>query len=128
MLIDLIKNRYALRSFDSAKIPSFDDIRDILSAGADKISINSQAVLNPKIIRDCVNYFGSQCIVVAIDAKKIDNDYYVFINAGKKNTGLKLFDWAKEVENFGIVEINNAGATKIVKNKKVLLCHNFGQL
>ena len=76
-----------------------------LSAGADKISFNSAAVKNPDIISDCANYFGSQCIVSAIDAKKIDNEYYVFINAGKKNTGIKLIDWAKEVEQRGAGEI-----------------------
>ena len=86
-------------------ISSIEDIRAILSAGADKISINSSAVKNPQIINDCVNYFGSQCIVIAIDAKKIDNDYYVHINAGKKNTGIKLANWAKEVESRGAGEI-----------------------
>ena len=86
-------------------ISSIEDIRAILSAGADKISINSSAVKNPQIINDCVNYFGSQCIVIAIDAKKIDNDYYVHINAGKKNTGIKLVNWAKEVESRGAGEI-----------------------
>jgi len=86
-------------------IKTIEDIRSILNAGADKISINSQAVLNPGLIKDCVKYFGSQCIVVAIDAKKIDDDYYVFINAGKKNTGLKLIDWAKEVEEMRAGEI-----------------------
>ena len=75
-------------------ISDIEDIRQILSAGADKISFNSAAVKNPDIISDCANYFGSQCIVSAIDAKKIDNEYYVFINAGKKNTGIKLIDWA----------------------------------
>lgn len=86
-------------------ISDIEDIRQILSAGADKISFNSAAVKNPEIINDCANYFGSQCIVSAIDAKKIDNEYYVFINAGKKNTGIKLLDWAKEVENRGAGEI-----------------------
>ena len=86
-------------------ISSIEDIRAILSAGADKISINSSAVKNPQIINDCVNYFGSQCVVIAIDAKKIDNDYYVHINAGKKNTGIKLTNWAKEVESRGAGEI-----------------------
>ena len=86
-------------------ISDIEDIRQILAAGADKISFNSSAVKNPEIINDCVNYFGSQCIVVAIDAKKIDNEYYVFINAGKKNTGIKLIDWAKEVEQRGAGEI-----------------------
>ncbi len=86
-------------------ISDIEDIRQILAAGADKISFNSSAVKNPDIINDCVNYFGSQCIVVAIDAKKIDGEYYVHINAGKKNTGIKLLDWAKEAENRGAGEI-----------------------
>ncbi len=86
-------------------ISSIEDIRLILNAGADKISINSAAVKNPQLISDCVNYFGSQCIVVAIDAKRTDNDYYVHINAGKKNTGIKLLNWAKEVEQRGAGEI-----------------------
>ncbi len=86
-------------------INSIDDIRAILIAGADKISINSAAVKTPELINQCVNYFGSQCIVVAIDAKKIDNEYFVHINAGKKNTGIKLLDWAKEVQQRGAGEI-----------------------
>lgn len=86
-------------------INSVEDIRAILSAGADKISINSAAVKNPDLINDCVNYFGSQCIVIAVDAKKNDNEYYVHINAGKKNTGIKLVDWAKEVSARGAGEI-----------------------
>lgn len=86
-------------------INSTEDIRAILNAGADKISLNSAAVKNPELISECVNYFGSQCIVVAIDAKKIDNEYFVHINAGKKNTGVKLKDWAKEVQRRGAGEI-----------------------
>ena len=86
-------------------INSTEDIRAILNAGADKISLNSAAIKNPELISECVNYFGSQCIVVAIDAKKIDNEYFVHINAGKKNTGIKLKDWAKEVQRRGAGEI-----------------------
>ncbi len=86
-------------------IKTIGDIKDILNAGADKISINSQAVLNPKLIKDCVDYFGSQCIVVAVDAKRVDDDFYVFINAGKKNTGLKLLDWVREVAGYRAGEI-----------------------
>ena len=86
-------------------INSAEDIRAILNAGADKISLNSAAVKNPELVSECVNYFGSQCIVVAIDAKKIDNEYFVHINAGKKNTGVKLKDWAKEVQRRGAGEI-----------------------
>ena len=86
-------------------INSAEDIRAILNAGADKISLNSAAVKNPELISECVNYFGSQCIVVAIDAKKIDNEYFVHINAGKKNTGIKLKDWVKDVQRRGAGEI-----------------------
>ena len=86
-------------------ISDVDDIKAILKAGADKISFNSAAVKNPDIISTCANYFGSQCIVVALDAKRVDNDFYVFINAGTKNTGLMAFDWAKRVEELGAGEI-----------------------
>lgn len=86
-------------------ISDIEDIKCILKAGADKVSINSAAVKNPDLIKDCANYFGSQCITVAIDAKRIDGDYYVFINAGKINSGLKLIDWAKQVELNGAGEI-----------------------
>lgn len=86
-------------------ISSIEDMRRLLKAGADKIAINSAAVKNPKLIQEASAYFGSQCVVVAIDAKKIDNEYYVFINAGKKNTGIKLIDWAKKVEAYGAGEI-----------------------
>ena len=86
-------------------ISDIEDIKFILQAGADKVSINSAAVKNPELISKCAEYFGSQCIVVAIDAKRADGDFYVFINAGKKNTGLKLSDWIKQVEELGAGEI-----------------------
>lgn len=86
-------------------IASIEDMRRLLTAGADKIAINSAAVKNPELIKEASNYFGSQCVVVAIDAKKVDEDYYVFINAGKKNTGLRLLDWAKKAECLGAGEI-----------------------
>ena len=86
-------------------ISEIDDFREILKAGADKISINSAAVKDPSLISNAAEYFGSQCVVVAIDAKRCDGDFYVFINAGKKNTGIKLLDWAKSVEERGAGEI-----------------------
>ena len=61
-------------------IKSIEDIQNLLLAGADKISLNSSAVNNPALIEQASNRFGSQCVVVAIDSKKIDNDFYVFIN------------------------------------------------
>lgn len=86
-------------------IKSIEDMRRLLKAGADKIAINSAAVNNPGLIREASEYFGSQCVVVAIDAKFVDGDFYVFINAGQKNTGIKLIDWIKKVEGFGAGEI-----------------------
>ena len=86
-------------------IKSLDDMKILLKAGADKIAINSAAVKNPDLINEASTYFGSQCVVVAIDAKKIDDEFYVHINAGKKNTGIKLLDWVKDVEKRGAGEI-----------------------
>ena len=86
-------------------IKSIEDMKRLLKAGADKIAINSAAVKNPNLIKEASDYFGSQCVVVAIDAKFTDEDFYVFINAGQKNTGIKLFDWAQQVENLGAGEI-----------------------
>lgn len=86
-------------------ISSIEDIRKLLLAGADKIAINSAGVKNPELIKSAAQYFGSQCIVIAIDAKRIDGDFFVHINAGKKNTGIKLLDWAKQVEENGAGEI-----------------------
>ena len=86
-------------------INSLEDIKMLLAAGADKIAINSAAVKNPDLINISSGYFGSQCIVIAIDAKKIDNDFYVHINAGKINSGIKLSKWVKEVQERGAGEI-----------------------
>lgn len=86
-------------------IKSIEEMNTILNAGADKISLNSAAVKNPELLKNAAEYFGSQCVVAAIDAKFVDNDYFVFINAGKLNTGIKLVDWAKQVEKSGAGEI-----------------------
>lgn len=104
-LVDKVARNVFIPFTVGGGINSVEDIRVILGAGADKISINSAAVKNPELISQCVNYFGSQCIVIAIDAKRLDNDYYVYINAGKKNTGIKLLDWAKQVQELGAGEI-----------------------
>ena len=86
-------------------IKSIEDIQNLLLAGADKISLNSAAVNNPSLIEQAANRFGSQCVIIAVDSKKIDDDFYVFINAGKKNTGIKVLDWVKKVEELGAGEI-----------------------
>ena len=86
-------------------ISSVNDVFLLLNAGADKVSINSSAVKNPPLINDLANKFGSQCITVAIDAKRINGIWKVHLVGGKEPTKLNLFDWAKEVENRGAGEI-----------------------
>ncbi len=87
-------------------IKTVDDIRDTLRAGADKVSVNSQAVLNPQLIKDGADIFGSQCICVGVDAKKIsDGKWTVFINGGRIDKGLDLIEWVKKVEELGAGEI-----------------------
>lgn len=86
-------------------ISTIDDVSVLLDAGADKISINSAAVKNPDIINELSKRFGSQCIVLAIDAKHINNDWYVYLNGGRLKTDLKLFDWAKQTQESGAGEI-----------------------
>ena len=86
-------------------ISSVEDVDVLLHNGADKVSINSSAVKNPQLINDLVAKFGSQCIVVAIDAKQIDGEWIVHLVGGKVPTERKLFEWAKEVEERGAGEI-----------------------
>jgi len=86
-------------------IRTLDDIRKILLSGADKASLNTAAVLNPEIIKKASQAFGSQCIVIAVDAKKENGEWFVYINAGTKKTDWKALDWIKEVEKLGAGEI-----------------------
>lgn len=87
-------------------IKTIDDFRDTLRAGADKVSVNSQAVQNPKLISDAAEVFGSQCVVVGIDAKRGENgEFRVFINGGRVDYDLLLEDWVKEIEKRGAGEI-----------------------
>ncbi len=82
------------------------DIRAALRAGADKVSVNSQAVRNPQLIKHGADSFGSQCICVGIDAKKVANGKWtVYINGGRVDTGLDLIDWVKQIEQLGAGEI-----------------------
>ena len=86
-------------------ISSVEDVEILLKNGADKVSINSSAVKNPQLINDLALAFGSQCVVVAIDAKQIDGIWKVHLVGGKVATEIDLFDWAKEVESRGAGEI-----------------------
>ncbi len=87
-------------------IKSVDDFRELLLQGADKISINSSAIRNPQLISDAAQKFGSQCVVVAIDAKHRENGgWNVYINGGRIDTGLDAVEWAKKAEGLGAGEI-----------------------
>lgn len=87
-------------------IRSIEDFRKILSAGADKISINSAALKRPELIKEAAEKFGSQCVVVAIDAKaRKDGGFDVYLNGGRVNTGRDALQWALEAESLGAGEI-----------------------
>ena len=86
-------------------IKSVDDFKELLRAGADKISVNSAAVRNPDLINEAAYKFGSQCVVVAIDAKKNENSWEVYLNGGRIPTGIDAVEWAKEAERRGAGEI-----------------------
>ncbi|MCF7981392.1 MAG: imidazole glycerol phosphate synthase subunit HisF [Pseudomonadales bacterium] len=91
-------------------IRALEDIRRMLNAGADKVTINTAAVNNPELVREAAEKFGSQCIVVAIDAKKVSlpgepNRWEIFTHGGRKKTGLDAIEWAKKMVNLGAGEI-----------------------
>ncbi|TCK04598.1 imidazole glycerol phosphate synthase subunit HisF [Phorcysia thermohydrogeniphila] len=86
-------------------IRTVEDIRELLNAGADKVSINTAAVKNPELITLGAKLFGSQCIVVAIDAKRVGNRWEVFIHGGRTPTGKDAVEWAKEAVDRGAGEI-----------------------
>ncbi len=87
-------------------IRSAEDFRDLLLAGADKVSVNSAAIKEPSIISDAASRFGNQCVVVAIDGKKVgEGQYNVFVHGGRIDTGVDVVQWAREAERRGAGEI-----------------------
>ncbi len=86
-------------------ISSVEDVSHLLNCGADKISINTVAVREPELIRDLANNFGSQCVVLAIDTKFVNGDWYVYLNGGRVATDIKTLDWAKRAVALGAGEI-----------------------
>lgn len=91
-------------------VRTLQDIRNLLNAGADKVSINSAAVKNPDFVREAAQRFGSQCIVVAIDAKKVSgeseaNRWEIFTHGGRNTTGLDAIEWARRMTDYGAGEI-----------------------
>lgn len=88
-------------------IRTLEDFRMILSSGADKVSVNSAAVFNPQLIKQAADEFGVQCVVVAVDAKKREDQsgYDVYVAGGRQNTGLDLLEWVQQCEKLGAGEI-----------------------
>jgi len=91
-------------------IRKLEDIRRMLNAGADKVGINSAAITNPEFVREAAEKFGSQCIVVAIDAKRVSNEgeddaWEIFTHGGRKPTGIDAIEWAKKMVSYGAGEI-----------------------
>jgi len=86
-------------------ISSVEDVSKLIEAGADKVSINSSAVKRPELITEIAEKFGSQCVVVAIDTKCEDSEWKIFVNGGRKATGLNTVEWAQQVEQKGAGEI-----------------------
>jgi len=86
-------------------ISSVEDVSVLLACGADKISVNTSAVLNPQLISDLASQFGSQCVVLAIDTKNINGEWFVFLNGGRVATDIKTVEWAKKAVALGAGEI-----------------------
>ena len=86
-------------------IRTIDDIRDLLKAGADKVSVNTAAVQHPEFVKQAAERFGTQCIVVAIDAKRAGDGWEVFTHGGRNATGIDAIDWARTMESYGAGEI-----------------------
>lgn len=86
-------------------ISELEDISMLLNSGADKVSLNTSAVKNPELITEAAKQFGSQAIVAAVDVKKFENNYKVFIKGGKEETNLEGFNWCRKVTELGAGEI-----------------------
>ena len=109
----MVRRKYEKRVAESVFIPftvggginSLDDIRAVIGAGADKVSMNTSAVKTPSLITEGAKVFGSQCIVVAIDVKYNGTFWEVFLHGGRTPTGMNGLEWAKEAERLGAGEI-----------------------
>jgi len=86
-------------------VKTLKDIENLLQAGADKISINTAAIINPKLIRQAAERFGSSTVVVAVDAKRVDNHWECFTHGGRKPTGINAVEWAQKMSEYGAGEI-----------------------
>ncbi|MDD6763265.1 MAG: imidazole glycerol phosphate synthase subunit HisF [Clostridiales bacterium] len=106
-MVEAVARRVFIPFTVGGGIRTVEDFRTILNAGADKVSVNSAAVKNPELIREAAQRFGSQCVVVAIDAKRRTDGsgWEVYLNGGRVNTGIDAVKWAKQAEQLGAGEI-----------------------
>ena len=104
-IIEKVANQIFIPLTVGGGVRNCDDIRNLLNVGADKVGINTSAILNPNFVSESSNRFGSQAIVVAIDAKKIDDHYEVFTHGGRNATGINAIEWAKKMADFGAGEL-----------------------
>ncbi|MGN1116377.1 MAG: imidazole glycerol phosphate synthase subunit HisF [Candidatus Ornithomonoglobus sp.] len=106
-MVEAVAKRVFIPFTVGGGIRTVEDFRTILNAGADKVSVNSAAVKNPELIREAAQRFGSQCVVVAIDAKRREDEsgWEVYLNGGRVNTGIDAVKWAKQAEELGAGEI-----------------------
>jgi cyclase len=104
-LVEKVARRVSIPFTVGGGISSVEDVNMLLRAGADKVSVNSSAVRNPQLIRELSNKFGSQCIVLAVDAKQVDGTWKVHLVGGRVPTELDLFDWVEEAVQLGAGEI-----------------------
>ena len=104
-IIEKVANQIFIPLTVGGGVRNCDDIRNLLNVGADKVGINTSAILNPNFVSESSSRFGSQAIVVAIDAKKIDEHYEVFTHGGRNATGINAIEWAKKMADFGAGEL-----------------------
>ena len=104
-IIEKVANQIFIPLTVGGGVRNCDDIRNLLNVGADKVGINTSAILNPNFVSESSSRFGSQAIVVAIDAKKIDDHYEVFTHGGRNATGINAIEWARKMADFGAGEL-----------------------
>jgi len=104
-LVSRVAQKITIPFIVGGGISEVDDVKTLLQNGVDKVSINSAAVLRPQLIEEIAEQFGSQCLVLAIDVKFDDGDWYVYLNGGRVKTELKALDWAQQCAAMGAGEI-----------------------
>ena len=104
-IIEKVANQIFIPLTVGGGVRNCDDIRNLLNSGADKVGINTSAILNPNFVSESSSRFGSQAIVVAIDAKKVDDHYEVFTHGGRNATGINAIKWARKMADFGAGEL-----------------------